>query len=83
MSRAGWVALAAAALASLAAGFALPAKEGAPLWEGRAFFAALGLGGCVALVLGAKALGKQLLQRPEGYWSEERSEPESGKEGER
>lgn len=33
------------------------------------FSATVGLGGCVALVLGAKWLGKRLLSRPDTYYA--------------
>ena len=33
----------------------------------------LGLGGCIALIAGPKWLGKVWLQRPEGYYEQERA----------
>lgn len=70
MSR-GWkLALGAALLLSLLAEVALPEHGGEHLWELDTFFAWFGLLGCVAIIVLSKALGKHLLQRPEGYYGE-------------
>lgn len=70
--RLGQIAFGAALAAALAAGLALPAVEAKHVWDHPLFFAAYGLLGCLALILGAKALGKGFLQRPEGYYPEDR-----------
>jgi len=70
--RLGRIAFGAALAASLAAGLALPAKEAKHVWDHPLFFAAYGLLGCLALIGGAKALGKGLLQRREDYYPEDR-----------
>jgi hypothetical protein len=45
--------------------------------------AALGFGGCLAIVLGSKWLGHSLLQRPETYYTEPEPEAVEGLDPER
>lgn len=82
MSRSGQVALGAAVALSLLAELALPAKEAAHFWEWTTFFAWFGLGGCVAIIVLSKALGKYAIQRPEGYYERVReAEEREGRDG--
>jgi hypothetical protein len=63
---------AAGLLLSLAAEFVLPiAHEGEDHWWYHVpfFWAIFGFAGCVILVVGAKWLGRKLLDRPEDYYA--------------
>lgn len=76
MSRPVQIALAVALVASLAVDLVLPGKEAKHVWEYETFFAWFGLIGCIAIILGSKALGKHLLQRPTTYYDELRGDAE-------
>lgn len=58
------------AVISLAAGFATPHDAAHDQWWNLvpAFFALFGLGGCLLIIVFAKALGKALLQKKEDYY---------------
>ena len=65
-----WVLLVIVAVISLAAGFSAPHDAAHDQWWNRvpAFFALFGLVGCLLIIVFAKALGKALLQKKEGYY---------------
>ncbi|EKD39194.1 MAG: hypothetical protein ACD_75C00479G0002 [uncultured bacterium] len=65
-----WALLVVVVVISLAAGLATPHDAAHDQWWNRipAFFALFGLGGCLLIIICAKALGKALLQKREGYY---------------
>lgn len=71
MSRPWQIVLGVILALSVAVEFTLAKGPPEHLWEHKTFFAWYGFLGCVAIILVSKALGKRLLQRPEGYYREE------------
>ena len=65
-----WAFIIIVAAISLAAGFAAPHDAAHDQWWNSvpAFFALFGFGGCLLLIVFAKALGKALLQKREDYY---------------
>lgn len=80
MSRGWQIALGVALVASLAVDLVLPGKEVKHVWQHETFFAWFGLLGCIAIILGSKALGKRVLQRPEDYYDAFRRDADASAE---
>jgi hypothetical protein len=70
LKRRYWIALGLVTLISVLAEFAVPTDPAHAHWWDPipAFYAWFGLGGCILLVIVAKALGKWLLQKREDYY---------------
>ncbi len=64
-----WIALGVVGAASVALQVLAPHGEGGHWWDAiPGIYAAGAFAGCTVLVLGAKWLGKHLVQRPQGYY---------------
>jgi hypothetical protein len=68
---------AAVGVAALAAPLVFPVEHHFAWDEIPGFYAIFGAAGAVALIVAAKWLGKALIVKPEGWWSEDRASDES------